>query len=781
MSENVKISAEFEDNASPGLKNLVGLLGEFIKGVQEGAKAELDASKASKEYNNEQGKTSGIVKGLVKELGGLAAAFFSVKAILDGVVQSIQNADKLDDLSDKTGIAAGELNQLAYAAKIGGTSLDGVVTALNKLQRSAAASEEDVKKQALAFKELGIETTDANGNLLDANTLLLKSADAFSKLQDGPEKTALAYRVFGGEAKDLIPLLNRGADGIAALKKEQEELSGVKPEFFTQFAKASGDLFDNIDKLGVVFNGFFTTLSADLVPILNVIIEQFVSSAKEGGLLRDVLDGIAWVSKNVLVPTIQVLAVVFDAFTTTVKIAGTLIGATAAAVVAVANRDFKGAGIIIEEAGKQVEKYADEHVKFTEKLALAGHEAVKLAGKVEEPKRKVTLLGKAAKDTTKSLEDMVASLRIANQSFGLDESAKQRLELEQKVAEAKKNGANPARVKSLQDEGNALIELNRVLRDAAKAQEEYEKARASQDEQQAQNDLLAYENTLIGKSVEERTALIAKFKEEQQLRKDIAKLSDDDAKKIAERQRAINDERAALTATANDVKITNEILAQSRAAITEDVTRHIQAAAKLLEAGKITVDDYNKYQLEQLDRLKDKTKEVTSEMQTFWKAAGEGIQGDLQSFIFDFAQGKLTNLVASVKTTLDRIVAQILAAKLATALFGADIGKGNIGGLVGQAGSFLSGLFGGFRATGGPVQAGKAYVVGEMRPELFVPRTSGTIIPDTAALSAAGGTTIQASITIQANDAASFLQQNERVKRELTKMLIDTANKYNIK
>lgn len=39
--------------------------------------------------------------------------------------------------------------------------------------------------------------------------------------------------------------------------------------------------------------------------------------------------------------------------------------------------------------------------------------------------------------------------------------------------------------------------------------------------------------------------------------------------------------------------------------------------------------------------------------------------------------------------------------------------------------------FGGPRAKGGPVQAGKAYLVGEERPELFVPGRSGTILPNT--------------------------------------------------
>lgn len=62
----------------------------------------------------------------------------------------------------------------------------------------------------------------------------------------------------------------------------------------------------------------------------------------------------------------------------------------------------------------------------------------------------------------------------------------------------------------------------------------------------------------------------------------------------------------------------------------------------------------------------------------------------------------------------------------------------SIGGKLGKVGGFFSSIFGGFRATGGPVTAGNAYVVGENQPELFVPPTSGTIMPDTSLL---GGTT----------------------------------------
>ena len=51
------------------------------------------------------------------------------------------------------------------------------------------------------------------------------------------------------------------------------------------------------------------------------------------------------------------------------------------------------------------------------------------------------------------------------------------------------------------------------------------------------------------------------------------------------------------------------------------------------------------------------------------------------------------------------------------------------------------------RAMGGPVTAGRAYVVGEQRPELFVPRSSGTILPNVPLAGVGGGTVV--NVTVQ--------------------------------
>jgi len=52
----------------------------------------------------------------------------------------------------------------------------------------------------------------------------------------------------------------------------------------------------------------------------------------------------------------------------------------------------------------------------------------------------------------------------------------------------------------------------------------------------------------------------------------------------------------------------------------------------------------------------------------------------------------------------------------------------------------FGGLFGGPRAKGGPVDHGRAYMVGERGPELFVPSGSGKIVPHNALQSSGGGT-----------------------------------------
>lgn len=93
------------------------------------------------------------------------------------------------------------------------------------------------------------------------------------------------------------------------------------------------------------------------------------------------------------------------------------------------------------------------------------------------------------------------------------------------------------------------------------------------------------------------------------------------------------------------------------------------------------------------------------------------------------------------------------------------------------ASSFFSSIFGGPRANGGPVAAGKAYMVGERGPELFVPNAGGSIVPNER-LSAGGGS--GTSVTINYNIAAGVSRselapilesERRRLKAEIPDMV----------
>lgn len=82
-------------------------------------------------------------------------------------------------------------------------------------------------------------------------------------------------------------------------------------------------------------------------------------------------------------------------------------------------------------------------------------------------------------------------------------------------------------------------------------------------------------------------------------------------------------------------------------------------------------------------------------------------------------------------------------------------------------GDLFGSLFGGFRANGGAVTAGKAYVVGERGAEMFVPSQNGTIIPN----GSMGGAGVTVNQTINLSTGVA-----QTVRTEVMNMLPQIQN-----
>lgn len=200
------------------------------------------------------------------------AAAVAMGAVIKG---SIDTADEMSKLSQKTGVAIETLSQLAYAGKYADIGVDTLGTSLIKLSKNmndiAMGKGAQVQK---AFDALGISVMNADGSLRSADQVLYAVAARFATLPDGATKTALAVQLFGKSGAELIPLLNGGAEGLRQMAAESDRLGFTLNETTGKAAEAFND---NLTKLGAQFQGIANKIMVAILPALEAFSEWLVT------------------------------------------------------------------------------------------------------------------------------------------------------------------------------------------------------------------------------------------------------------------------------------------------------------------------------------------------------------------------------------------------------------------------------------------------------------------------------------------------------------------------
>ena len=226
---------------------------------------------------------SGASAGLTGALGALAP-LASVAGLVGLAKGALDAGDKLNDLSQSTGVSVEALSRFKKAAAVSGTDIDTVAKSLVKLSRGLVETATTGKgKAAEALKSLGISATDASGKLKNADKVTLEIANKFKSLPDGAAKSALAVNLFGRAGAELIPLLNLGGDAI-------DKLSVKLTTAFAQKADAYSD------KLAVL-SGKVGALGADLLiallPALDAVTDAVTAGVTAFNSLPDAIKGLA--------------------------------------------------------------------------------------------------------------------------------------------------------------------------------------------------------------------------------------------------------------------------------------------------------------------------------------------------------------------------------------------------------------------------------------------------------------------------------------------------------
>jgi len=173
-----------------------------------------------------------------------------------------------------------------------------------------------------AFQRLGVAVKDSNGDLRDADAVMLDIADRFNNMADGSEKAALASAVFGTRiGSELIPMLNMGGDAIR----------GMSTVMTQEMADKAALVNDKITMLGETFNGLGVTLTAALLPVIEAVVGalQGVMSVFNAlpGPLQSIIAAVAALAAGmaILVPAVVAVSSVWKAFVA-LKLGATLAG-----------------------------------------------------------------------------------------------------------------------------------------------------------------------------------------------------------------------------------------------------------------------------------------------------------------------------------------------------------------------------------------------------------------------------------------------------------------------
>lgn len=328
---------------------------------------------------DEKGATKalhGVSKGAVAMGAALAAGVgIAIKFGNDSIKAFQGAAGEAAKLSRITGMTAEDSSRLGFAMKQTGIDVAAgtkAMTILGKTLEKAAGSE---KSAAAITDALGFAFTDASGGVRDMSELLPEIADRFAKMDNGSEKTALALKLFGKSGADLVPLLNKGSEGLAELAAKSDAFGNTISGSMLDKLKASKQAQRDWD---AAMQGLQVTLGSELLPLLTqgaTLINQQVIPAIKGatnffreneaalGPLIGTLGTVGLVFGGVVLAAKGLEALKATAATISgVKVA--LLGMSAAARVAVISTGAVGialtvaAGIWAAFAGKQAEAKA---------------------------------------------------------------------------------------------------------------------------------------------------------------------------------------------------------------------------------------------------------------------------------------------------------------------------------------------------------------------------------------------------------------------------------------
>lgn len=750
---------------------------------------------------------------------GAAAATATIAAAV-AFDNLIKKAGDFQDAAEKTGDSAENIASLAVAAGTTGTAFDQVVSASVKLTKGLTGVDDESKAAGAAIASLGLDlTTFKNLNSADQLEAVAKAINGFG---ESSKKTAIAVALFGKSGADLLPFLKElGAEGgrqVILTEKQirlADDFADRQNKLRTQvglYAQAiATDLIPAIND----FNSTIASVSSGQSVAAQA---SSLLQASLGGLIT-IFQTIAVVGSDVVFVfkgvgrELGAIAAQVDALgIKATDVAGGFAGITAGLARSLAKGESSAARFtFISDAVKEDgERARTELDKFQKRILSIGSPENLAASRLGADPQELARRGRGA-SVRPSLSFDGADKKGKNTAAS-EAKAQLALEIEDirraseaiiatyanadKVIEAQRS-ANLLSDREYYDAKRALLNLNTSAQEDALTKE-LARLRA---ENLSGKDRIDNDRKIL-----EVQAKLAKVRENsftslqvlqinetayfEQVKKNYIE-AEQAARSYLDTLRLQQDRETAGLGQGNVARNRNAGISQIEDKFAEQRLRLEQD--KRNGAFKGREDDYQK-ELDLIRRSEAEALQIFTdgfdkriEVQRNWQiGASEAFRNyydeasntakqveDLFTNAFRGLEDALVNFVKTgkldFKSLADSIITDLIriqVKKAVVGIFGGDNGiiGGGIGGGAGNGagggiGDFLGSLFGA-RAIGGPVSAGKSYLVGERGPEIFTPSVMGGVTSN----SAAGGAV---SVVVNVDASGSSAQGNNEQSNQL--------------
>jgi len=197
------------------------------------------------------------------QVAAVGAGLIAATGIAKGIEATQEWAAEVRSLQRVTGLAAEDASRLAAA----GTEL-GIP--ISKLNVAFGLLAKNVTNGSTNFDKYNIATKDAAGNTLPFLDILGNITDKFATLAPGTDQAAFAMNVFGRSGKDLIPVLQRGSEGLQELYDKAQAAGLVLGQ---DTLDASKNLTLAQRELGEAVKGASISLGEAFIPVVTKAVE----------------------------------------------------------------------------------------------------------------------------------------------------------------------------------------------------------------------------------------------------------------------------------------------------------------------------------------------------------------------------------------------------------------------------------------------------------------------------------------------------------------------------